>query len=132
MPQIQSPDRAFILQAMVSVAASDGDLHENELETIRIIYEKITGEKLSADDINSAHDRHRSQDITFTDQLALEHKRLTRDLKEAILSSAYMVLLADGRVAARERKTLMDFAKALKISEVHRGIIFEDVERALH
>jgi tellurite resistance protein len=43
-----------------------------------------------------------------------------------------MVLLADGRVSARERKKLMDFVNALKISEVHRSIIFEDVERTLH
>ena len=131
MTQIQSAGRAFILQAMVSVAAADGDLHENELATIRTIYEKITGEKISVEDINSAHDGQRSQDVTFVDQLALERKRLTRELKEAILSSAYMVLLADGRVAARERKTLMDFARAMKVSEVQRSIIFEDVERIL-
>ncbi len=131
MPQIQSADRAIILLAMVSVAAADGDLHEDELATIRTIYEQITGEVVSADDINSAHDNLRSQDITFTDQLALERDRLKRELQETILSSAYMVLLADGRVSARERKTMMEFSKALKISELRRGIIFEDVERAM-
>ena len=131
MPQIQSADRAIILLAMVSVAAADGDLHEDELATIRTLYEQITGEVVSADDINSAHDNLRSQDITFTDQLALERDRLKRELQETILSSAYMVLLADGRVSARERKTLMEFSKALKISELRRGIIFEDVERAM-
>ena len=131
MPQIQSADRAIILLAMVSVAAADGDLHEDELATIRTLYEQITGEVVSADDINSAHDNLRSQDITFTDQLALERDRLKRELQETILSSAYMVLLADGRVSARERKTLMEFSKALKISQLRRGIIFEDVERAM-
>ncbi len=131
MPQIQSADRAIILLAMVSVAAADGDLHEDELATIRTLYEQITGEVVSADDINSAHDNLRSQDITFTDQLALERDRLKQELQETILSSAYMVLLADGRVSARERKTLMEFSKALKISQLRRGIIFEDVERAM-
>jgi tellurite resistance protein len=130
MTEVPSNDRAFILQAMVSVAASDGDLHEDELEMISTIYVKITGKEPGSDDINSAQDRHRSQEVTFADQLASEHKQMSKELKEAILSSAYMVLLADGRVAARERKILMDFAKALKISEVHRSIIFEDVERS--
>ncbi len=131
MPQIQSADRAIILLAMVSVAAADGDLHEDELATIRTVYEQVTGEVVSADDINSAHDSLQSQDLTFTEQLALERDRLTRELQETILSSAYMVLLADGRVSARERKTLMEFSKALKISQLRRGIIFEDVERAM-
>lgn len=131
MPQTQSTDRAIILLAMVSVAAADGDLHEDELATIRTVYEQVTGEVVSADDINSAHNNLQSQDLTFTEQLALERDRLTRELQETILSSAYMVLLADGRVSARERKTLMEFSKALKISELRRGIIFEDVERAM-
>lgn len=131
MPQTQSTDRAIILLAMVSVAAADGDVHEDELATIRTVYEQVTGEVVSADDINSAHNNLQSQDLTFTEQLALERDRLARELQETILSSAYMVLLADGRVSARERKTLMEFSKALKISELRRGIIFEDVERAM-
>ncbi len=131
MPQIQSADRAIILLAMVSVAAADGDVHEDELATIHTVYEQVTGEVVSADDINSAHNNLQSQDLTFTEQLALERDRLTRELQETILSSAYMVLLADGRVSARERKTLMEFSKALKISQLRRGIIFEDVERAM-
>jgi len=131
MPQTQSADRVIILLAMVSVAAADGDLHEDELATIRTVYEQVTGEVVSADDINSAHNNLQSQDLTFTEQLALERDRLTRELQETILSSAYMVLLADGRVSARERKTLMEFSMALKISELRRGIIFEDVERAM-
>ncbi len=131
MPQTQSTHSAIILLAMVTVAAADGDLHEDELATIRTIYEQVTGEVISADDINSAHDKLLSQDITFTEQLAQERDSLTPELQETILSSAYMVLLADGRVSARERKTLMAFSRALKISELRRGIIFEDVERAM-
>ncbi len=132
MTQTQSTDRAIILQAMVSVAAADGDLHENELATIRTVYERITGQAVGAHEIDTAPNGGPSQGRAFAGQLARERDRLTRELKETILSSAYMVLLADGRVSARERKTLMDFVAALKISEVHRGIIFEDVERSLH
>jgi len=132
MTQGPRNNRTFILQAMMSMAAADGDLHENELATIRTIYEQISGEDLTADDINSAPHSNRSQGFTFVDQLAIARNQLSRELKETILSSAYMVLLADGRVSARERKTLIDLVNALNISEVHRGIIFEDVERALH
>ena len=47
--------------------------------------------------------------------------------KESLLRASYLVLLADGRVAARERKRLQDFASALKISEIHLSAIMEDV-----
>ncbi len=132
MTQAKNANRTFILKAMVSMAAADGDLHETEMATIRTIYERITGERVSAEDINAAPHDSQPWDLTFAETLAVARNQLTRELKETILSSAYMVLLADGRVGARERKKLMDFVSALKISEVHRSIIFEDVERTLH
>ncbi len=132
MIQTQNANQAFILQAMLSIAAADGNLHDDELTTIRTIYEQVSGEALSADDINTASCLNRSTGLSCADRLAITRDQLTRELKEMILRSAYMVLLADGRVSARERKTLMDFVNALKISEVHRSIIFEDVERTLH
>ncbi len=132
MTQTQSANQSFILQAMMSMAAADGEVHEREMATIRTVYEQVSGEALSADDINTALGRSRSPGFSFADRLATTRDQLTRELKETILGSAYMVLLADGRVSTRERKKLMDFVKALKISEVHRSIIFEDVERTLH
>ena len=93
--------------------------------TSKVVRRMSPGEALMA-----AHARDEFDDL-HEEVTALERDRLMRELKETILSSAYMVLLADGRVSARERNTLMKFAKALKISEVHRGIIFEDIERAM-
>ncbi len=131
MTQIQSTEREFILKAMVAMAAADGDLHDDELATIRTVYEKNTGEAISADDINNVSKSRQSQTTTLPEQLAAIQGQLTGDVKKTILSSAYMVLLADGRVSARERKKLMNLADAMKVSNVHRSIIFEDVERAL-
>ena len=132
MTQAQSTDRTFILQAMVSMAAADGDVHESEAATIRTVYLQVTGDVVSADEINAAPDAYRARGLTFADQLEQERHRLTRETKETILRGAYMVLLADGRVSARERKKLSDFVNALNISEIHRGVIFEDVERTYH
>ena len=132
MTQAQSTDRTFILQAMVSMAAADGDVHESEAATIRTLYSQVTGDAVSADEINAAPDAYRALGLTFADQLARERHRLTRETRETILRGAYMILLADGRVSARERKKLSDFVNALNISEIHRGVIFEDVERTCH
>lgn len=132
MSNVKNPSRTLILQAMISMAAADGDLHESELKTIRTLYEQISGVALSASDISTAQMDDLPHGFTFADRLANARNQLTRELKQVILSSAYMVLLADGRVSAHERKTLSDIVDALKISDIQRSIICEDVERTLH
>lgn len=132
MTQAQSIDHTFILQAMVSMAAANGEVHESETATIATLYAQLTGDAVSAEEITTAPDAYHARGLTFAGQLEQERDRLTPTAKETILRGAYMVLLADGRVGARERKKLSDFVTALKISEIHRGVIFEDVECAIH
>ena len=49
------------------------------------------------------------------------------DAKEEIIRAAYLVLLADDRIAGEERKKLKDIAAALQIPEIHFGAILEDL-----
>ncbi|WP_158007887.1 hypothetical protein [Methyloceanibacter marginalis] len=44
-----------------------------------------------------------------------------------MIRSAYLVLLADDRIAGEERKKLQDLSHALKIPEIHFGAILEDL-----
>lgn len=132
MTQSESIGKTFILQAMVSMAGATGEGHEREAATIGALYAQVTGDVVSADEINAAPDAYRARGLTFANQLERERHRLTPHTKEAILRGAYMILLADGRIGARERKKLSDFVTALEISEIHRGVIFEDVERTTH
>ncbi len=132
MTPIESRERTCILQAMVSMAASDGEVDAREVATIRKLFIQITGEAVSADEITRAPSGYRARGLTFAGKLARERHRLSREVRETILRGAYMVLLADGRVGARARNRLIEFVHALNISEIHRGVIFEDVERTLH
>jgi len=132
MTQAQSIERTFILQAMVSMAGATGEGHESEAATIGALYARVTGDEVSVDEISAAPEAYRARSLTFARQLEQERHRLTRTTKEAILRGAYMILLADGHIGARERKKLSDFAAALDISEIHRGVILEDVERTIH
>jgi tellurite resistance protein len=52
---------------------------------------------------------------------------MSRETKEEIIRAAYLVLLADDRIAGEERKKLKDIAAALKVSEIHFGAILEDL-----
>ena len=58
-------------------------------------------------------------------------KVLDQATKEEMIKGAYLVLLADDRIAGEERKKLKDIAAALQISEIHFGAIFEDLAISL-
>ena len=114
------------------MAAADGAVDAREAATIRDLYSQMTGEAVSAHEITRAPSGYRARGLTFAGKLARARHHLSREVKEAILRGAYMVVLADGRIGARERSKLSDFVDALNISEIHRGVIFEEVERTLH
>ena len=115
----------FILHAMVSIAAADHELDHSETETIRQIYAKITHGEIGEDDVRQAVEQRRSSETTLARELA--RADLDKASRENIIRASYLVLLADGRIAARERKTLHDLAHAMKIPEIHFTAILEDL-----
>ena len=60
-------------------------------------------------------------------EFAAASKALNRNAKEGVIRAAYLVLLADNRIAGEERKKLKDIAAALQIPEIHFGTILEDL-----
>ena len=60
-------------------------------------------------------------------EFAAAAKVLDLDTKEEMIRAAYLVLLADERIAGEERKKLKDIAAALQIPEIHFGAILEDL-----
>ena len=124
MLNMQEGNADYILQAMVSMAAADGDVVESEVDAIRDIYAEMNGGKASLDEFDYVPDGT----PRLTDRLARDRKALARRTREDILRAAYRVLLADGNIAAGERKKLEDIAEALDIPEIHKNVILEDIE----
>jgi DnaJ-domain-containing protein 1 len=54
---------------------------------------------------------------------------MSAEVKEKIVRAAYLTLLADGRVAGEEFKTLKDIAAALDVSDQQFQAIIDDAER---
>lgn len=115
----------LIVKAMVAVAASDGHIDTREVALIQQVFETREGRKLSADDIARAADANAKGDVLA--EFAAASAVLDKDAKEAIVRSAYLVLLADHRICGQERKKLKDIAMMLKIPEIHFGAILEDL-----
>ena len=115
----------WILKAMVAVAGSDGQLDERETGLIQQVYQDQSGRALSADRIAREAETIAKGDVIA--EFAAAAKVLDLDAKEEVIRAAYLVLLADDRIAGEERKKLKDIAAALQIPEIHFGAILEDL-----
>jgi uncharacterized membrane protein YebE (DUF533 family) len=115
----------WILKAMVAVAASDHRLDSREIGLIQQIYKDQSGQSLTADEIARAADANATGNMLA--QFAAAGETLDKETKEEMLRAAYLVLLADDRIAGEERKKLKDLAAALKVPEIHFGAILEDL-----
>ncbi len=118
-------DADWILKAMIVVASSDGGLDERETSLIQQVYQDQSGRAISADDI--AREAASLAKADAIAQFAAAARVLDQDAKEEVIRAAYLVLLADERIAGEERKKLKDIAAALQIPEIHFGAILEDL-----
>ena len=115
----------WILKAMVAVASSDGGLDERETGLIQQVYQDQSRRAISTDEIAREADALANGDTLG--EFAAAARILDENSKEEVIRAAYLVLLADDRIAGEERKKLKDIAAALQIPEIHFGAILEDL-----
>jgi uncharacterized membrane protein YebE (DUF533 family) len=120
-----NPHSDWILKAMVAVAASDGRLDSREVGLIQQVYKDQSGQTLTADEVARAADANAKGDMVAN--FAAAGETLDKTTKEEMIRAAYLVLLADDKIAGEERKKLQDLAAALKVPEIHFGAILEDL-----
>jgi tellurite resistance protein len=119
----------LILKAMIAVAAADGSLAASEAGVIQKIYQDETGKPIGSDEIAKAAEGT-GRAMLLAD-LRAASPMLDQRSKEGIIKAAYLALLADDRIAGEERKKLYDIAAALKVPEIHFGMILEDLAVSL-
>jgi tellurite resistance protein len=127
MAKLSDTGRDLMLRAMVSMAVADGDVDDIETATISAIFEKVTKDELGEAEITEAAKAWNTQDRDIMADLRGAGGNLSDFDAQAIVQAAYLVLLADGRVEAQEKKKLRDIAKALKMPEVELAAILEDL-----
>ena len=125
---VSDEHKQLILQTMVAIAGADNRLVESETETIRRLYEKLTGDKIEPFDVAKALEARAASPVHLTDLLKGRRNELDMKSREALMRAAYLVLMSDHRIAARERKKLKDYAAALEISEIHLNAILEGLQ----
>jgi uncharacterized membrane protein YebE (DUF533 family) len=124
--QAANPEADWILKAMVAMAAADGRLDAREVGLIQQFYQDQTGRPVDAGGVARAAEAYATKRDLLA-EFSAAAGGLSRETKEEIIRSAYLVLLADDRIAGEERKKLQDLAMALKVPEIHFGAILEDL-----
>ena len=119
-------DADFILKAMVAVAAADGRLDAHKVGLIQKVYHDQTGRSVDVSGVARAAEAYATKRDVLA-ELSAAAGGMSRETKEEIIRAAYLVLLADDRIAGEERKKLKDIAAALQIPEIHFGAILEDL-----
>ena len=126
MPERAANLRAdLILKAMIAVGSADGGLEDREIGLIQQVYEDQAKRTITGEEIAEVSDASTRDGLLA--ELTAASPILDRETKEEIIRSAYLTLLADGRIAAEERKRLQDIAMALRVPEIHFGAILEDL-----
>ena len=114
----------WVLKTMVAVAGADGRLNAREVELIRAVYQDQTGKSVEVSGIVRAVQAYATKHNVLA-ELSAAAGSMSAELKEEIIRAAYRMLLADERIAGKERETLKDIAAALRISEAHLSEIVE-------
>jgi tellurite resistance protein len=126
---VEQPTNAhWVLKAMVAVAGADGRLNAREVGLIRKVYQDETGHSVEVSGIFRAVQAYATTRDVLA-ELSQVAGSMSAEVKEKIVRAAYLTLLADGRVAGEEFKTLKDIAAALQVSEPQFQAIIEDAER---
>jgi tellurite resistance protein len=120
----------WILKTMVAVAACDGRLDSREVGLIQKVYQEQTGRPVDVSGVARAAEAYATKRDVLV-ELSAVAGGMSRETKEEIIRAAYLVLLADDRIAGEERKKLQDIAAALKIPEIHFSAILEDLSVSL-
>lgn len=120
-------DADWILKTMVAVAGADGRLDAREVGLIQKVYKDQTGSSVDVSGVVLAVQAYAAKRDVLA-ELSVAAESMSRETKEEIIRAAYLMLLADKRIAGEERRKLKDIAAALQMSEVHFDAIVEGTE----
>jgi uncharacterized tellurite resistance protein B-like protein len=126
---MQTPTEAdWILKAMIAVAAADGRLNAREVALIQRVYQEQIGSSVDVSGVALAVQAYATKRDALA-ELSAAAGGMTQETKERIIRAAYLMLLADQRVAGAEQKKLKEIAAALQISESRFDAILDATKR---
>lgn len=112
-----------VKRAMVMVMMADGEIDPGEIETVRGIYQKVTGAALSEESVRAEIAAAEADPGGIADQLAKLAGTLNDDGKELVLKAALFVAAADGEVQGEEKELIGIIGDSLGMTPAHMGSV---------
>ncbi len=120
--------RRATIQAMVAMAAADGEIGEEEIEEIDSIYTRLTGQAVGANSISQIAGAFLHKKLSIEAMMANEREDLTESEIALVVKASYLVLMADGVSADEEKQKLNEIAAGLQLSDKQVEYILKDVK----
>ena len=122
--KVEAEFHAAVKRVMVLMMLADGKIEDQEIETIRVVYEKLASKPLSKEDIEKEVDASKADGRGLRAYLQSVIGSLNDAGKETVVKAAFFVASADGNISEEETTLLSELAAALEMSPAQfKGVI---------
>ena len=112
---------------MAKMVLADGEIDDNEIETMRDIYGRITGATVEREVIVKLIESAQAESAS-AEQIASDFgTRLNPDGQELVMKAVLLIALSDGDFAQEEQDLANGIGKALGMSNAHMKGIFAEI-----
>lgn len=115
--QVNAAGTAVILRSMISMAAADGRLDEEEIKMVRAVTRSIFGSELDEATMREMSQKMISGHGNIASELASVQHAVTPEDADLAVTGMAMVAMADGDMDALETQRLESYASALGVSQ---------------
>jgi tellurite resistance protein len=113
-----------VKQMMIAICLADGVVDDGEVAQIQTIYERLTGARVSEQDLREEIAEIASRGAPLFDLIDHLIGQLNDHGRETAISSAYLIAAADGNVEESEMALLQEIAARMGMSPAHlQGVI---------
>lgn len=116
--QVTRTELNILLKCLVSMAASDRQLHQKEVDVLQLIVRQFVGQEVSESTIQETYeDILATQKHPIRDYLSTIGKDIDAEMKELIIKSSYLMMISDGKVVDHETEELAEIAAHLGVED---------------
>ncbi|WP_299192057.1 TerB family tellurite resistance protein [uncultured Erythrobacter sp.] len=115
--QVEAAGTSVILRSMISMAAADGKLDEEEVGMIRVVSRSVFGSELGEDTIRDMSAKMISGRGDISQELASVADIVSWEDADLAVTGMAMVAMADGNMDEAETARLEDYAGALGVDQ---------------
>ncbi len=106
-----------VLRVMIDIMIADGQIRPGEFQTIRGLYERLTGRPIDDAAVQAAMRKIELDDRPVEDYLSSMTNRMTDQGRQMVIKAAFVVAAADGELQDEEKSLIVSIGQAMDQTE---------------